>query len=139
MLIRPGGGFLTATKGLPASGKTSWARQQPGAACFSRDSVRASFNGAWSYGDAAKEDLVTELQFGQISTALKWGLWVIADDTNLNPAHMKLLENLAQQCGSQFQVKDFTHVPVETCIFRDMMREVPVGEEVIRSMAARWL
>lgn len=139
MLIKPHAGFITATKGLPASGKTTWARQQPGAVCFSRDFFRSALNGAWPHGDVAKENMITELQFGAISAAAKHGLWVIADDTNLNPAHLEQLEQLAQQCNAHFQVKDFTHVSVETCVFRDMMREIPVGEETIRAMAAKWL
>lgn len=71
--------------------------------------------------------------------ALKEGKHVIVDDTNLQPKHVATLEALAPQVREQrgtcaFVVKDFTDVPIETCIEQDLKRPNSVGERVIRSM-----
>lgn len=60
---------LTITKGLPGSGKTSWARQQPGWR-VNRDTLRAMLAPMWKHGDEADE----RAQGGIISTPIITGI-----------------------------------------------------------------
>jgi hypothetical protein len=46
---------------------------------------------------------------------------------------------MAQLFGVGFEIKDFTHVPIEDCIKNDLNRLRSVGEKVIRSMHREFL
>lgn len=139
---------LTILRGLPGSGKTHWARQQPGAVCVSRDGFRDRFNGDWDYTDKKMEDLITILQFDMIDELLVRGFHVIVDDCNLQWRHVTLLVDLANRAAGrkgvgviEVVVKEFLHVPLETCIERDATRSgaAHVGEDKIRAMYAEYL
>jgi hypothetical protein len=61
---------------------------------------------------------------------------VIVDNTNLRVATVRELEHVTAECGANFVVMDdFLNVPVDECVRRDSLRDVPVGEAVIRKMA----
>lgn len=129
---------LTITRGLPASGKTTWARQQP-AWRVNRDDLRAMLNDEWPYGDTRAEDLLTSIQHHAIQTLLSIGFEVVVDDTNLHPLHVDAFRTIAAECDADLRIKDFTHVPLETCLERDAARPNPVGEQVIRGMWEKYL
>jgi len=75
-------------KGLPASGKSTWARkfvdEHPGYVRLNKDEIRKEVGGKHS---KKKEAWVKELRNQRFVKALLSGLSVIVDDTNLNPAH----------------------------------------------------
>uniref|UniRef100_A0AAU3IDN5 AAA family ATPase n=1 Tax=Streptomyces sp. NBC_01393 TaxID=2903851 RepID=A0AAU3IDN5_9ACTN len=134
---------LTMTKGLPGSGKTTWAREQvlkamPGTVVIvCRDDLRDMLNaGRWS---PKNETLVQNASDFLVSTFLSRGTSVIVADTNLNPEHQERLEGIAAARGVNFFVKDFTNVRLNTCISRDLKREKSVGEKVIRELHERYL
>ncbi len=129
---------LTITRGLPASGKTTWARQQPGVR-VNRDDLRAMLLPTWPWGDRAAEDMCTAVQHAAIVELLIAGRDVIVDDTNLHADHVEELAGIAAGTGCEFRVRDFTDVPVEVCVARDAARPSPVGEAVIRRMHERYL
>lgn len=129
------------TKGLPASGKSTWARQQlvehPGQyKRISKDDLRAMLDGGkWSKGNekfvlAARDRLILE--------ALAAGFSLIVDDTNLHPRHETRIRALVQGLAT-VELQDFTDVPLETCLERDRQRPNYVGEQVIRSMHRQFL
>jgi predicted kinase len=129
---------LTITRGLPGSGKTTWARQQPGWR-VNRDDLRAMLRPTWPHGDPAHEDPLTEAQHSAICALLFHDRDVIVDDTNLRQDHVEALHQLADQYGAEFVIRDFTDVPLETCIEQDAARPNPVGEHIIRGMWQRYL
>ncbi len=133
-------GRLIATRGLPGSGKTTWAKAQPGWR-VNRDDIRAMFSSAWDYSRADDEDAVTAVQYATIRILLGLGRTVLVDDTNLRPSTLDALRAIAVECGAEFHVEDFTHVPVEVCLERDAARQgrERVGERVIRDMHERHL
>lgn len=134
---------LICTRGLPASGKTTWAREQvaaaePGAVVrLNRDDLRAMMHGK-SHLIYATEEQVSLVQHGGIGALLKSGVTVIVDDTNLRARHLRNLAEIAWRNGAEFRVQDFTDVPLEECIARDLVRcgtdRQHVGEDVIRGM-----
>src|SRR5439155_15230103 len=126
---------LTITRGLPGSGKTTWAKQQGGHVRVNRDELRRMLHGGALHTGWA-EVQVTLAQRAQVEALLRAGLNVICDDTNLRARVVRELAELGRQAGASVVVRDFTQVPVEVCIARDALRPEPerVGGDVIRAM-----
>lgn len=129
---------LTLTRGLPGSGKTTWARTQPGFR-INRDDIRAMLRPTWPHGDSSFEKACTIVQHKAIEGLLREDFDVINDDTNLYTVYFTKLLRIAIDCEANIIIKDFTHVPIEVCIERDAARAKPVGEKVIRKMWDRFL
>jgi predicted kinase len=133
---------LYMTKGLPASGKTTWARElvasNPGSyKRVNKDDLRDMIDcGKWSKDN---EKFVLHMRDQMVISALLAGKHVIVDDTNLAPKHEESLRALAKTNGAAFVVQDFTSVSVDECIRRDQGRDNYVGEEVIRGMYDKFL
>lgn len=134
---------LYMMKGLPASGKSTRARELLGefgygnAKIVNKDQLRAMLDdGHWS---GSNEKFVLRVRDFVIDAALRGGLHVIVDDTNLAPKHEEHLRVMAKACGAGFEVVDFTGVGVDECVERDRRRVNYVGERVIREMHARFL
>jgi predicted kinase len=131
---------LTITRGLPGSGKTTWARAQRGHVRVNRDELRRMLHGGPLLTGWA-EVQVTIAQRAEVSALLCAGVNVICDDTNLRPRAVRDLAELGLACGAKVVVRDFTDVPVDECVARDAQRsgEERVGEEAIRGMYRRYL
>lgn len=128
---------LIMTRGLPASGKSTWAKEQVIASGgrtkrVNKDDLRAMIdNSVWSKQNEknilAVRDYITKHY-------LLLGNDVIVDDTNLTPNHEKRLSEIAGETGAIFEIKSFLDVPLATCIIRNAQRVNPVPETAIRSM-----
>ena len=132
---------LLITRGLPASGKTTFARKlQPRVVRVNRDDLRRMLHGERLYTQWA-EGQVTHAQRATVESLLRAHADVIVDDTNLRNKTVRDWAELAARLGAQFEVHDFTDVPLEECIRRDVSRPESdrVGEEAIRRMHARYL
>lgn len=131
---------LFMTKGLPASGKTTWAKYQvanTGAVRVNKDDLRAMlFNG---HTGGKMEGLVLTTRDNIIRSALSLGKNVICDDTNLNPKHELTLRAIAKSMGASFMLQDFTGVSLDECLARDKKRPNYVGEAVINQMYYQYL
>lgn len=126
------------TRGLPASGKTTkakaWVAEDPlHRTRVNRDDLRQMVHNGFLDGQNT-EKTITRMRDALITTALKLGLDVINDDTNLPNRTVRDLRAIAQRNGAEFEVWDMTDVPIEVCIERDAQREKTVGEAVIRKM-----
>lgn len=126
----------TILRGLPGSGKSTWAKQQvdanPGKyKIISKDNMRAMFdNSKYSKGN---ENFVLKARDALILLALQEGYHVLVDDTNLHPKHIETIKELVKGLAV-VEIQDFTHVSLEECIERDRKRPNYVGEQVIRRM-----
>jgi len=131
---------LIITRGLPGSGKTTWAKAQPATVRVNRDELRRMMHGGHT-GEGWAERQITVAQHAQIDALLRAGISVISDDTNLRGRTVKELAELALAAGAEVTLEDFTWVPIDTCIERDAMRpeSEQVGPEVIQRMHARYL
>jgi predicted kinase len=132
---------LLITRGLPASGKTTFARKlQPRVVRVNRDDLRRMLHGERLYTQWA-EGQVTHAQRAAVEALLRARADVVVDDTNLRNKTVREWAELAARHGAQLEVHDFTDVPLEECIRRDGSRPEPdrVGEEAIRRMHARYL
>ncbi len=134
---------LYMNRGLPASGKSTAAKQRlhdignGNLKIVNRDQLRTMVDdGKWS---PANEKFITGIRDYIIAAALNSGKHVIVDDTNLAPKVEAHLRGLAKKHGADFEVVDFTHVPLTECIARDKKRQNYVGESVIRDMHQKYL
>jgi predicted kinase len=124
---------LILTKGLPASGKTTWAKEyiqkHPETANLCKDDLRLQLSGTNKREKRIIKvrDLLTEYYFEQ-------GYSVIWSDTNLNPVHLNRATELAAKYQAEFIVKDFTDVSLAECIRRDLVRSNSVGQQAIEQM-----
>lgn len=133
---------VTLTRGLPASGKSTWAKelvaQSNGTIVrVNMDDIRAML--ALPYSKDA-EELALQIQDKTIVQAVKAGKDVVVDNTHIEKKMPTRIKKLFDG-DVAFEVKDFSHVNVEECVTRDVYRgicgERSVGEQVIRRMASR--
>jgi predicted kinase len=135
---------VTLTRGLPASGKSTWAKQKiadnPGQIKrVNKDDLRAMIDdGRWSRDN---EKFVLAMRDKLILEALREGKHVIVDDTNFEPRHFERIKQMIDNAGIKnvkVEYKDF-NLDVEECIKRDLIRPNSVGEKVIRQMYNKYL
>lgn len=134
---------LTITRGLPASGKSTWAKawaaEDPERRTrVNRDELRAML-GYPPIGNADQERAVTDAQHAMVTALLRRGLDVVCDDMFLRSKYVRTMRDLATAAGAEFEVKDFTFERVDVCVARDAARDRSVGEDVIRGLHARFL
>jgi len=139
-------------KGLPASGKSTWAKwyigKNPNTKIINKDSLRAMLdNGVWSHDN---EKHILQCRDELIELSILNGFDVIVDDTNLAPKHEKNIRELAETIGDLYKdekgmplqikvdVAEFKATP-EECIKRDRNRPNYVGEQVIWDMYDKFL
>lgn len=125
------------TLGLPASGKSTWAREQVEKSSgkiirVNKDDLRAMLHE--SKFSSANENQILRVRDFIVKDSLAAGKTVIVDDTNLHPKHEERLRELATYCEAEFEIKDFTDVPLDECLKRDALRPNPVGAKVIKKM-----
>lgn len=132
---------IILTKGLPASGKTTWAKEmaennpnQYKNIC--KDDLRAMFdNSKWS---KENENFLLKVRNNLIIQSISNGYNVIVSDTNLDTKHETEIKKIADDIGAEFEVK-FFDVSVSECIRRDALRANHVGKKVIWDMYLRYL
>ncbi|WBB79458.1 AAA family ATPase [Micromonospora sp. WMMD882] len=132
---------LIATRGLPASGKTTFARAlQPSVVRVNRDDLRRMLHGERLFTEWA-EAQVTTAQRAQVEALLRARVDVCVDDTNLRARALREWARLAARHGATFEVHDFTDVPLAECLRRDAARSADdrVGAEVIQRLHDRFL
>jgi predicted kinase len=130
------------TKGLPASGKSTWAKEycakNTDFVRVSRDDLRHMRGTYWLPKD---EDMITDMEYYCIDAALSHNKNVIIDATNFN---IKYRENIKKELlenfpDINFEEKDFSDVSLKTCIERDKKRANAVGQKVIERMYNKYL
>lgn len=134
---------IVLTRGIPASGKTTFARKWVAEdpdwrVRNNRDDIRKMI--ADKYWDLSRhqEETVTLLQLAVTRAAIGAKLSVIVDDTNLRASTVRTWMELADELGVQFVVEDID-VDVEEAVARDKARDRQVGEDVIRDFHRRFI
>lgn len=134
---------LTMTRGLPASGKSTWAADQvrrsaPGSLVrVSKDNLRLMLHG--NGRGKRTEHQVLEARDAIIERCLQQQVSIIVDDTNFLPYHELRLRELAERHQAAFQIEDFTHVSLEECLIRNDQRTNKVPREAIVGMYETYL
>lgn len=140
---------IILTRGLPASGKSTWAKDQVAKSNgkikrVNKDDLRDMIDaGIWSKMNeqqilAARDSLVNTFLGMHVDT-------VIVDDTNFEDKHFAAMKGIADLFKTfadreiSVEYKDFLDVSLDECIERDSKRIKPVGQKVIREMHKRYI
>lgn len=124
--------------GLPASGKTTFAKQfvkdNKNFKRLSRDDFRHMLDGYSSQGSL--ENTITKMISSNLEHLLKDGFSVVIDNTNLRLKYIKDYMKVIRQISPTVPVTitSFANVPYEEILKRDENREAKVGKEVIDRM-----
>ena len=126
---------LIICRGIPASGKTFWAKQwvledPEHRVRINQDDIRNMLGKYWV---PSREPLVSHIQQEAICRAMLLGLDIVSDNTNLNPKVLKSLSDIAASNEYELEYKDFFDTPLSVCIERDKARDLQVTEKVIRN------
>jgi predicted kinase len=134
---------LVITRGLPASGKTTFAKAWV-AECMenrvrvNRDDLRKMFDDG-VFLDGVTEPRIVKARDELIVKFLRAGYDVINDDTNLPNKVVKDLWKLALKAGAEFEIVDLTDVDVDTCRLRNSTRKDDVPGNVLEDMYRRYV
>lgn len=136
---------LHILRGLPASGKTTFARAWVAAdrehrARVNRDDLRMMTDEG-EYVKGVTEGRVLAARDAMISALLKRGISVISDDTNLPSRTVRDLAKLAQHAKADWVITDLTDIPVWECSLRNSERKDkdPVPGDAITDMYNRFI
>ncbi len=126
---------LIICRGIPASGKTFWAKQwvledPEHRVRINQDDIRLMLGKYWV---PSREPLVSHIQQEAICRAMSLGLDIVSDNTNLNPKVLKSLSDVAASNEYELEYKDFFDTPLSVCIERDKNRDIQVSEKIIRN------
>lgn len=132
---------LILTRGLPASGKTTWARawvaEDPARRVrVNRDDLRAMLYETPDYS-WPQEQATTEASRNAVRALLAVGRDVVADDMNLRPKYVREWARFAAANGADLEIVEFPIDPDES-VRRDAVRVKPVGEAAIRRMVEKF-
>jgi len=126
-------------QGLPASGKSTYARQlveKLGWKRINKDDLRAMVdNSIWS---EKNEKLIVKLRNDLLLRFLQDGYSVVVDDTNFAQSHIDTIKEICAGELVECEVLFFP-TPLWECIERDSKRENPVGKKVIIKMYNQYL
>ncbi len=131
--------LVTMLSGLPASGKTEYAREMD-ALRVNLDDIRDMMGWDKKTWSTEKEAVAIEAMLSTIDAAVEAGQDVVVDNTHLT---VRIPSKIRRHVGGRatFEVIYF-HCSPEECIKRDALRERSVGETAIRSMAkkkSKWM
>ena len=127
---------LIITRGIPASGKSTWAKQwvledPEHRVRINKDDISLMLGKYWV---PSREKLVQHIQEGALIEALERGYDIVIDNTNLNKKVIDNYRALVIAFGNhEIEYKDFFDTPLSVCIVRDKARDLQVSEKVIRS------
>lgn len=118
------------TVGIPAAGKTTWAREyvkkNPKAVIVSRDDIRLAHG--WRSG--FDENRVTAIHRAQMEAAFLEGMDVVVADTNINRTFRNRLIKFCHQHGADVVLVPLP-IKLDEAIQRDLLRENTVGMDVV--------
>lgn len=139
---------LFVTRGLPASGKSTWARKQLASRTLgeivrlNRDDLRRmGLDPSYRQPVHYAERRISTIRDAALGALLTAGCDVIVDDTNLRAKFVRELLAIASRAGAEVEFADFIDIPLDECIRRDAERSgvERVGEGVIRKMHDQFL
>lgn len=133
---------LHVTRGLPAAGKTTWAKawvlDDPlTRARVNRDDLRAMMFIKPTY-EWQQEQQVTAVQRAAVRDLLTGGYDVVVDDMHLRPKYVQEWHRFVSTHGAVVELHEFP-VDVDEAIRRDADRHRTVGAEFIRHQAGKYL
>lgn len=133
---------LIITRGLPGSGKSTWAKSwiadnEAQRVRVNRDNLRYELYSRYSGLAFEQEERITRLQRARVVAALRLDKDVVVDDTHLRNLYVRQWEQVARREGAQLAIRDFP-IDVNTAIARDAARSRTVGADAINFLAEKF-
>ena len=130
---------LLVLQGIPASGKSTWAREfikgKESWIIVNRDSVRNMLGDYWA---PAREGLVDLIEEDIMISSSNLNYNIIVDATNLNPLTILKWEKFAEDNNMEIEFRRF-NIALDEAIRRDSLRENPVGAKVIKNFYFKYI
>lgn len=133
---------LIICRGIPASGKSTWARKWVAEDPTHRvrlnwDDMRNMMGPYW-VPERENTNVLKELRQCFLRHMMERDWDIVCDNMNLNPKEIEFYKDAVDAFNKNghsytIEFKDF-FTPVEVCIERDSKRENPIGEKVIRDL-----
>lgn len=132
-------GKLLMLKGLPRSGKSTWAKEWIKKSGnwyrVNKDSLRTMLHDdKWT---PQNEKITMKAQDSIVRTLLSAGKNVVVDDTNLGDYHRERWSGIAKEVGGRFETKEFT-ADIQTLVERDGASKEQRGRQVIEKLALQY-
>lgn len=132
------------TVGIPASGKTTWAREmvKQGYRDINRDDIRFKMVAPGANWATYKFTKAREKEVSNIVERMIMESWaaeenIIISNTNLNVGKREALIKMLQELGYDVEIIGFA-ITREEAVKRDRLRANGVGEEIIYRMFQEW-
>lgn len=130
---------LTCLRGLPASGKSSKAKElmetSGNTVRVNKDLLRKMLH--FEKFSGRNEGITHSVSKIIVKKMLSENVNVIVDDTNLNPKIMNEWKEVAKEMDAKFEIVEMD-TDVHECVLRDMNRQDSVGGHVIKNMALQY-
>ena len=125
---------IIITRGLPGSGKSTWAKSFASIAgntvIVERDEIRLALFGCYWTGKPEDEERVTRLQDKLVRSYLAEGTRVVISDTHLPDRSVKKWLKLGAELGVPVSTQEFRHVPLAQVLIQNASRPVKQAKEV---------
>ena len=138
---------LIIMRGLPGSGKSTWAKAWVNEDPINRvrlnwDDMRNMMGPYW-IPERENTGVLKELREKFLKHMMERNWDIVCDNMNLNPKEIEFYENIVKEFNEDghpytIEFKDF-FIPVEECIRRDAMRANPIGEKTIKSLFHKYM
>lgn len=130
------------TKGIPASGKSTWAKEEmhrnPNRyKRVNKDILRAMLDGErWS---PAQERFMLDIRDYAVQRSLVRDFDVIVDDTNFSDKHWESMCRIAKRVGDVMVVEKYFECDLQEALKRNEARDEKVPEQVILEMHRKYV
>lgn len=137
---------LIICRGLPASGKSTWAkewvmRDPEHRVRINQDDIRLMLGKYWV---PAREPIVGTIQQKAILTAMNFGVDIVIDNTNLNKKVVDDYIKVANKFKYIVEYEDFFNISLGECLRRNVIRnaslpkDAQIADTVIVGMYERY-
>lgn len=137
---------LIICRGLPASGKTTWAKEWvmgdlEHRVRINQDDIRLMLGKYWF---PAREPIVSTIQQEAVIAAMNFGVDIVIDNTNLNKKVVDAYIKVAEKFKYTVEYEDFFNVSIGECLRRNAIRnaslpkDMQIADEVIVGMYERY-
>lgn len=130
---------LLVLQGIPASGKSTWAREfikgKKAWVIVNRDSIRNMLGDYWV---PSREGLIDEIERGIMVNSALNNFNIIVDATNLNPKTIEKWEKFSEEFSMEIEFRKF-NIALDEAIRRDSLRENPIGANVIKNFYFKYI
>ena len=122
---------LIICRGLPASGKTTWAKEwamgdPEHRVRINQDDIRLMLGKYWV---PAREPIVGAIQQEAVIAAMNFGVDIVIDNTNLNKKVVNAYIKVAEKFNYTVEYEDFFNVSIGECLRRNATRNASLPKD----------